>query len=321
MEYRMLGSTGAKVSAICLGAMMFGDPADQAESHRILDTAREAGVNFVDTANVYTKQRSEAIVGEWFAQGGGRREETFLATKVHGRVGPGPNGAGNHRYHVVRQVDASLKRLRTDYIDLYYFHRPEPETPIEEQVGVMQDLARQGKIVYYGTSHYPSWMIMQGMWVAHERGGPAWVADQPRYSLVDRAIEQDVVPFAAATGYGLVPHSPLAGGFLTGKYQRNQEPPAQSRGARREDWLSGMTNEHWAVERRLREVAQQVGCTPGQAAIAWVLSRPFVNATIIGPRTLEQLQDNLAAAEVHLPDEARDALTEASLFAARMPRT
>ncbi len=202
---------------------MFGDPADEDESHRILDAAREAEINFVDTANVYAKQRSEEILGRWFAQGGGRREETFLATKVHGRVAPGPNGAGNHRYHVVRQVEESLRRLQTDRIDLYYFHRPEPETPLAEQVGVMQDLVRQGKIVYFGTSHYPSWQILQGLWEAQKLGGPAWVADQPRYSLIDRAIEQDVVPFAQATGYGLVPHSPLGGGFLTGKYNRGSK--------------------------------------------------------------------------------------------------
>lgn len=321
MEYRTLGSTGAKVSAICLGAMMFGDPATPEESHRILDAAREAGVNFVDTANVYTKQRSEEIVGQWFAQGGGRRDETFLATKVHGRVAPGPNGAGNHRYHVVRQVEASLRRLQTDRLDLYYYHRPEPETPVAEQIGVMQDLVRQGKVVYFGTSHYPAWMIVKGMWAAERLGGPSWVADQPRYSLTDRSIEQDVVPFAQEVGYGLVPHSPLAGGFLTGKYRRGGDAPAESRASRRPDWLSGMTDQHWALAERLQEVAQTAGCTPDQAAIAWVLARPFIASTIIGPRTLEQFQDNLGATEVHLDQEALDALTQASDFAAKSPRT
>ena len=225
MEYRVLGRTGARVSALCLGAWMFGDPTDAAESMRILDEARAAGVNFVDTANVYARQRSEEILGGLVRPGGGRREETFLATKVHGRVAPGPNGAGNHRYHVLQQVEASLRRLRSDRIDLYYFHRPDPQTPVAEQVGVMQDLVRQGKIVHFGTSHYPAWMILQGMWEASRLGGPAWVADQPRYSLADRSIEADVVPFAQALGYGLVPHSPLAGGFLTGKYRRGAAPP------------------------------------------------------------------------------------------------
>jgi aryl-alcohol dehydrogenase-like predicted oxidoreductase len=317
MEHRVLG---AKVSPLCLGAMMFGDPADRAESHRILDTARDAGITFVDTANVYTHQRSEAIIGEWFAQGGGRREETFLATKVHGRVAPGPNGQGNHRFHVVRQVEESLRRLCTDRIDLYYFHRPEPETPITEQVGVMQDLVQQGKIVYFGTSHYPAWQIMQGMWAAKERGGPAWVADQPRYSLVDRAIEQAVVPLAQATGYALVPHSPLAGGFLTGKYTRGGAVPPDSRGARRAHWLDAMTEQQWAVEACLRETAQAAGCSPGQAAIAWVLTRPFVTSAIVGPRTLDQLNDNLGALDVALAAEAVQALTDVSEFAARLAR-
>ncbi len=184
----------------------------------------------------------------------------------------------------------------------------------------MQDLVRQGKVMYFGTSHYPSWMILQGMWDAQKLGGPAWVADQPRYSLVDRSIEQDVVPFAQANGYGLVPHSPLAGGFLTGKYERGATVPEDSRASRRADWLKGMTDEHWSVEGALREVAAQAGCTPGQAAIAWVLTRPFVSATIIGPRTLEQLRDNLGALDVKLPEEAVQSLTDASDFAARLPR-
>jgi aryl-alcohol dehydrogenase-like predicted oxidoreductase len=321
MEYRTLGRTGARVSALCLGAWMFGDRADAAESERILDESRAAGINFVDTANVYAGQRSEEILGNWFAAGDGRREDTFLATKVHGRVAPGPNGAGNHRYHVVRQVEASLRRLQTDRIDLYYFHRPDPETPVAEQVGVMQDLVRQGKVVHYGTSHYPAWMILQGMWDAARLSGPAWVADQPRYSLVDRAIEPDVVPFAQETGYGLVPHSPLAGGFLTGKYRRGEAAPGDSRGARREGFLDERSDEAWALLDRLTEVAREAGCTPGQAAIAWVLTRPFVDSTIIGPRSVEQFRDNLGAQDVTLPAEAVAALDGASEFATRLPRT
>jgi aryl-alcohol dehydrogenase-like predicted oxidoreductase len=218
-------------------------------------------------------------------------------------------------------VEASLRRLRSDRIDLYYFHRPDPETPVAEQVGVMQDLVRQGTIVHFGTSHYPAWMILQGMWEASRLAGPAWVADQPRYSLADRSIEADVVPFAQALGYGLVPHSPLAGGFLTGKYRRGEAPPADSRGSRREGFLEGRTEEEWALLDRLVEAAREAGCTPGQAAIAWVLTRPFVDATIIGPRTVEQLRDNLVAQDVRLSPEAVQALDEASAFATRLPRS
>jgi aryl-alcohol dehydrogenase-like predicted oxidoreductase len=319
MEYRVLGTTGAKVSRLCLGAWMFGDPTDEAESHRILDAAREAGVNFVDTANVYARGRSEEIIGRWFAQGGGRREETFLATKVHRAVAPGPNGGGNHRHTVLLRVDESLRRLQTDHIDLYYFHRPDPDTPIAEQVGVMQDLVRAGKVRYYGTSHYPSWMILQGMWDAEKRGGPPWVADQPRYSLLDRAIEQDIVPFCRATGYALVPHSPLAGGLLTGKYRRGAPPPEGSRATRSAGLLDGLTDAHWALLERLETIAGQAGCTPSQAAIAWVLTRPFVTASIIGPRTLAQCHDNLGALSVRLPPEAVRALDDASAFATGIP--
>jgi aryl-alcohol dehydrogenase-like predicted oxidoreductase len=321
MEYRVLGRTGAKISALCLGAWMFGDPADQPESLRILEAAREAGVNFVDTANVYARQRSEAIIGEWFASGGGRRDETFLATKVNRPVAPGPNGGGNHRHSVMLRVEESLRRLKTDHIDLYYFHRPDPETAIAEQVGVMQDLVRQGKLRYFGTSHFASWQILQGLWDAERLGGPGWVAEQPSYSLINRAVEQDVVPFCQASGVALVPHTPLAGGFLTGKYRRDAVPPEGSRAARGQNLLASKGDAHWALLETLERVASDAGCTPSQAAIAWVLTRPFIAATIIGPRTVDQLRDNLAAAEVQLSAESVAALDEASDFAVRLPRT
>jgi aryl-alcohol dehydrogenase-like predicted oxidoreductase len=312
MEYRSLGRTGAQVSTVCLGAMMFGDAADEAESHRILDEARAAGVNFVDTSNNYARQASETIIGRWFAQGGGRREETFLATKVHRTVGPGPNGGGNHRYTVLLRVEESLRRLQTDRIDLYYFHRPDPGTPLEEQIGVMQDLVRAGKVRYYGTSHYPSWMLVQGQWQAARLAGPAWVADQPSYSLIERAIEREVVPLALDTGYGLVPHSPLGGGLLTGKYRRGEAPPANTRGAAREGFLERMSDAHWALVEQLSGDARELGCTPAQLAIAWVLGRPGITASIIGPRSVDQLRDNLGAAEVVVPLEVQQELAAAS---------
>ena len=304
MDYRILGRSGARVSTICLGTMNFGDAADEAESHRILDAAREAGINFTDTANNYTQQRSETIIGRWFAQGGGRREETLLATKVHRTVGPGPNGGGNHRYTVMLRVEESLRRLQTDHIDLYYFHRPDPLAPVVEQVAVMQDLVRQGKVRYFATSHYPAWMILQGMWDAEKLGGPAWVADQPEYSLVAREIEGDLVPFCLATGYGLVPHSPLAGGFLTGKYKRGEPPPPNTRGEVRPALASNRTDAEWSALDRLSTAASDAGCSTAQAAIAWVLAQPAVTSTIIGPRSVEQLRDNIAAMDVRLLPEA-----------------
>lgn len=318
MDYRILGRTGARVSTICLGAMMFGDAADEPESHRILDEARAAGVNFVDTSNNYAKQASETCIGRWFAQGGGRREETFLATKVYRTVAPGPNGGGNHRYTVLQRVEESLSRLQTDRIDLYYFHRPDPQTPLEEQIGVMQDLVRAGKVRYYGTSHYPSWMVVQGIGHASRLGGPPWAADQPSYSLIERDIEQEVVPMAIDTGYGLVPHSPLGGGLLTGKYKRGEPPPAGTRGAQRDQFLDRMSDDHWTLVDRLTAYAGELGCTPAQLAIAWVLARPGITASIIGPRSAAQLRDNLGAAAVVVPPAAMKDLTAASDCALRL---
>lgn len=319
MEYRKLGPTGVKVSSICLGAMMFGGPADEAESVRMINRALEAGVNFVDTANVYTQTRSEEIVGRALR---GRRDEVVLATKVHGVVAKGPNGGGNSRYHIMQQVDNSLRRLQTDHIDLYYLHRPDPDTSIEEEVEAMSDLVRQGKVRHFGTSHYAAWQICRGLWHSEVAKLARWVVDQPRYSLIDRAIEQDVVPFCKATGFGLVPHSPLAGGFLTGKYQPGQAPPADSRGARTPDRFAATRDErNFAVLQQVSKIAREHGCSEGQVAIAWVLAKPFISSTIVGPRTLAQVEDNLGAADLKLAVEEMAALDEASAYAAALPRT
>lgn len=319
MHYRKLGPSGAKVSVICLGNMNFGGATDEAEGIRIVHRAMEAGVNFIDTANVYNRGRSEEITGRALADG--RRQRVVLATKVHGKMGDGPNEQGNHRVHLFQQVEASLRRLNTDYIDLYYLHRPDPDTGIEEEVRAMDDLVRQGKIRFYATSHYAAWQIALGQAYADRVGAHAWIADQPRYSLVDRAIEQDVVPYCRHSGYGLVPHSPLAGGFLTGKYQRGGEPEAGTRGARSPQFLAQRSDGHWSLLDQVKAVAAAHGATPGQVAIAWVISRPWLSATIIGPRSLEQVEDNLAAADLTLSPEELASLEDASTFAAQMPRT
>jgi len=299
--------------------MMFGGPADEAESARMISRALDAGINFVDTANVYTQTRSEEIVGKALK---GRRDEVVLATKVHGNVGTGPNGGGNSRYHITQQVENSLRRLQTDHIDLYYLHRPDPDTPIEEEVEAMSDLVRQGKVRYYGTSHYAAWQICRGLWYAGVAKLARWVVDQPRYSLIDRSIEQDIVPFCKATGYGLVPHSPLAGGFLTGKYQPGQNAPADSRGARSPDRFAAVRDErNFTVVDQASKIARERGCSVGQVAIAWVLAKPFISSTIVGPRTLAQLEDNLGAAEITLTSDEVTALDEVSAYAAAIPRT
>ena len=318
MEYRKLGATGVKVSPICLGAMMFGGPADEAASVEMINHALEAGVNFIDTANVYTQTRSEEIVGRALK---GRRHEVVLATKVHGIVAPGPNGGGNSRYHIMQQVENSLRRLQTDHIDLYYLHRPDPDTSLEEEIETLSDLVRQGKVRYFGTSHYAGWQICRGLWYADSAKLAHWVVDQPRYSLIDRAIEADVVPFCQATGYGLVPHSPLAGGFLTGKYQAGQAPPNDSRFARQPERFKALEDErNLAVLDVVNTLAREHNCSVAQVAIAWVIAKPFISSTIIGPRTVAQTDDNLAAAEVKLSPDEIAALDDVSAYAAALPR-
>ncbi len=317
MRYRTLGRTGVQVSPICLGTMIFGDPVSATDGHLLLDAALDAGINFIDTANVYTAQRSEQIIGDWLARDRGHRHRIVLATKVHHAVGPGPNAHGNHRLAVLNQVEGSLRRLRTDHIDVYYFHRPDPSTPLDEQIAVMQDLITQGKVRYFGTSHFPAWMIAMGL-----RGtgkGPTWSVEQPYYSLLDRAVEQDIVPFAQAVGHALVPHSPLAGGFLTGKYQRRCAAPVDSRATRRRGWIEGLQDADWDVLTCLCEQARLLNCDPSQLAIAWLLDRPCVASVAIGPRTIDQLQSYVAAADLVVPPASAKVLSDTSLFAAQKP--
>jgi aryl-alcohol dehydrogenase-like predicted oxidoreductase len=320
VEYRKLGSTGMMVSSLCLGTMMFGSPTEESESIAMVHRALDAGVNFVDTANVYARTRSEEIVGKALL---GRRHEVVLATKVRFAVAPGPNGSGNSRYHIMREVENSLRRLQTDHVDVYFLHKPDPVTSIEEEVETMSDLVRQGKIRYFGTSHYSAWQICRGLWYADVAKLARWVVDQPRYSLIDRAIEADVVPFCQAMGYGLVNHSPLAGGFLTGKYLRERSAPVDSRVGRTGDpWIQAWMRDerNWAVLDGVMSIARARGCSPSQIALAWAAAKPFISSAIVGPRTIEQLEDNLGAADVRLSAEETDALDEASDFATRIPR-
>ena len=293
MEYRYLGKTGVQVSELCLGVMTFGGRTDEAEGKRIVHRALEAGINFVDTANVYNQGRSEEITGKALE---GVRDQVFLATKVHGKMGDRPNDTGNSRYHIIRQVEASLKRLRTDHIDLYYLHRPDPSTAVEEEIRAMDDLVRQGKILYAGTSHYQAWVLTKALSYAAQAGLAPFVADQPRYNVANRQIEAEFLPFCRDSGYGVVPHSPLFGGVLTGKYQRGQAPPPDSRaGQPNNNMADRLTETSYAVVDGVGAVAQARGKSISQVAIQWTLANPLVNSIIIGPRTLEQLEDNLGA--------------------------
>jgi aryl-alcohol dehydrogenase-like predicted oxidoreductase len=301
MEYRYLGKTGVQVSELCLGVMTFGGRTDEAEGARIVHRALEAGINFVDTANVYNQGRSEEITGRALE---GVRDQIFLATKVHGKMGERPNDSGNSRYHIARQVEASLKRLRTDRIDLYYLHRPDANTAVEEEIRAMDDLVRQGKILYAGTSHYPAWVLAKALNYAAQAGLTPFVADQPRYNVASRQIEAEFLPFCKDSGYGVVPHSPLFGGVLTGKYARGQAPPLDSRaGQPGSNMAERLTEASYTVVDGVGAMAQARGKSISQVAIQWTLANPLINSIIIGPRTLEQLEDNLGASGWRLAPE------------------
>lgn len=305
MEYRPLGHTGTKVSPLCLGAMMFGPRGnpDQADCVRIIHRALDAGINFVDTANVYSNGESERIVGEALRD---RREEVVLATKVHGVMGPGPNDRGNSRKHIMRQVEESLRRLRTDYIDLYQIHRPDPETPIEETLRALDDLVHQGKVRYLGSSTFPAWELVESYWVAQRFNLARFWCEQPPYSIFTRAIERDVLPVCERYGTGVIPWSPLNRGWLAGKYRQGRQIDPESRVGRNDPFIdrpeSDSGRRKLALVEELLPMAEEIGATLAQYAVAWTLTNPIVTAPIIGPRTMEQLEGLLPALEVRIPD-------------------
>ncbi len=300
MEYRLLGRTGVRVSPLCLGCMNFGGRASEEDGIRIIHAAIDGGINFVDTANVYSRGVSETITGKALA--GGKRERVFLATKVHGKMGDGPNDHGNHRQHIFQQVDASLRRLQTDYIDLYQIHRPQPDTPIDETLDALNDLVRAGKVRYIGSSTFPAWQLVEALWVADRRHFARFICEQPPYHLFDRRIENEVLPVCRKYGTAVIPWSPLAGGWLSGKYRKGQPLPEVGRHVKQ---LTEKADDP-AVRRRLDTVerlvplAQEVGCTLSQLALAWNVAQSGITSPIIGPRTMEQLEDNLGALEVTL---------------------
>jgi aryl-alcohol dehydrogenase-like predicted oxidoreductase len=309
MEYRTLGRTGVKVSPLCLGAMMFGgwgNP-DHDESIRIIHRALDAGINFVDTADVYSRGESEEIVGKALA--GGRRDNVVLATKVHGTMGEDPNEFGNSRRWITKEVDNSLRRLKTDWIDLYQIHRPEPDTDIDETLGALSDLVHAGKVRYIGSSTFPASQIVEAQWAAARRGRERFVCEQPPYSILVRGVEADVLPTCQRHGMGVIPWSPLAGGWLSGRYRKGAEVPTSHRAERipqRYDLsLPGNQRKLEAVE-ALAVVAQDAGITLIELALAFVISHPAVTAAIIGPRTMEHLESQLSAADVELSDEVLD---------------
>jgi aryl-alcohol dehydrogenase-like predicted oxidoreductase len=311
MTQRILGRTGLRVSPLTLGAMMFGGRAGPEESFEIVDRAIDAGINFIDTANVYNQGRSEELVGDALRRNG-HRHHIVLATKVHGNMHPGdsldPNQAGNSRRQIIEQCDASLKRLKTDWIDLYQIHRPEPGCPIDETLRALDDLVRTGKVRYIGASTFAAWQLIESLWVAKEYGLNRFVSEQPPYNLLDRRIERELIPAATSYGFAIIPWSPLAGGFLSGKYKRTGQQP-EGRFADgthiRAAALLGSSRAFDAVE-ALEGLAREKEIPVSQLALAWTVQQPGITSPIIGPRTREQLDDNLKALEVKITDRDRE---------------
>jgi len=313
MDYRTLGRTGVEVSPLCLGAMMFGDwgNKDHDESVRIIHRALDAGINFIDTADVYSRGESETIVGKALA--GGRRDDVVLATKVHGRMGDDPNQFGNSRRWIVREVEASLKRLNTDWIDLYQIHRPEPDTDIDETLGALSDLVHQGKVRYIGSSTFPPSQIVEAQWVARDRGRERFVCEQPPYSLLVRGVENDVLPTCRRYGMGVIPWGPLAGGWLSGRWRKGQEPPQSTRAERipgRYDLSVPGNQRKLEAAEQLAQLAEEAGMSLIHLGLAFVINHPAVTAAIIGPRTMEHLESQLGAADVTLDAAILDRIDE-----------
>jgi aryl-alcohol dehydrogenase-like predicted oxidoreductase len=302
MEYRNLGRTGLKVSRLCLGTMNFGPQTNEQDSFAIMDKALEMGINFFDTANVYGWKLGEGvteqIIGRWFVQGGGRRESVVIATKVFGRMGEKPNERRLSAFHIRRACEDSLRRLQTDYIDLYQMHHVDRETPWEEIWQAMENLVRDGKVLYIGSSNFAGWHIAQAQAEAKARGFMGLVSEQSLYSLRDRMIELEVIPACRAFGLGLIPWSPLAGGLLGGVLQKITEGRRMS-----EDMQKEIEKYHTQIV-SYETFCSELGEKPADVALAWMLQNPVVTAPIIGPRTIAQLEGNLHSLDVVLTEES-----------------
>jgi len=309
MEHRVLGRTGTKVSPLCLGAMMFGawGETDHDECIRIIHRALDAGINFIDTADVYSRGESEEIVGKALANG--RRDNVVLATKVHGTMGDDPNEFGNSRRWIVREVENSLRRLGTDWIDLYQIHRPEEETDIDETLGALTDLVRAGKLRYIGSSTFPASRIVEAQWVAERRVRERFVCEQPPYSILVRGIEEDVLPTCRRHGMGVIAWSPLAGGWLSGRWRKGADDLKSRRSAmlpQRYDLSIPANQRKLEAAEALAQLAEETGISLIHLALAFVIRHPAVTAAIIGPRTMEHLESQLGAADVELSADVLD---------------
>ena len=316
MEYTTLGASGLQVSRPCLGAMMFGHgpdaPTCEPDSRRIIDAYLESGGNFIDTANIYTGGESEEVVGRAIKA---RRDDVVLATKGYGPIGTGPNTTGLSRKYLPRALEASLRRLDTDYIDLYQCHRPDSGTPISETMATLHGFVQSGKVRYLGCSNWSGSQIVEGQWAARDFGGTPLISLQPRYSLNARRIEDDILPACQRQGLGTMIYSPLGGGVLTGKYKPGQPAPEGSRAARGGFWTRMLDDQSVELAVEVGKVAAEIGATSAAVALAWVLSRRGVTTVIIGPRTFEQYEQNMAGFDLELDPALIKRLSDASRWA------
>jgi aryl-alcohol dehydrogenase-like predicted oxidoreductase len=305
VRYRRLGSTGLQVSVVGLGGNNFGRVCDAEQTARVVHAALECGINFFDTADSYGGGQSEEFLGQALR---GHREEVIIATKVGWELGPGPNQRGASRARILRGIERSLRRLQTDYVDLYQIHRWDPETPLEETLDALNDLVRQGKVRYIGCSNFAAWQLVWSLWISDRNGWARFATVQPEYSLLNRTVERELLPACASLGVGVIPYFPLAGGLLTGKYREGEPAPPGTRFAQLEHMRSRFaTPRNFAVVRRLEEWARRRGHELAQVALAWLLHRPAVCTVIAGATRPEQVSANARAAEVQLsPEEVEE---------------
>ncbi len=309
MDYRLLGRTGVRVSPLCLGTMNFGGVTNEEDSIRIIHAALDAGINFIDTANTYNNGQSEVAVGKALRD---RRDRVVLATKVHFKVGDGPNDGGNSRLHILKACDDSLRRLQTDHIDLYQIHRPNMEIPVDETLSALTDLVRAGKVRYIGCSTHPAWLVMEALAISERLYLARYVSEQPPYNLLDRRIENELIPLALRYQLAIIPWAPLAQGVLAGRYQPDRPYAADSRAGRLPGsmYAERVTRRGVEAGARFAELAGQTGKTPGQLALTWCKDQPGITAPIVGPRTLEQLQELLPVLDMALSANERAACDE-----------
>lgn len=307
MQYRSLGRTGVQVSALCLGCMNFGDDCSEEDSVQMMRRAIGDGVNFFDTADVYSRGVSETIVGKALA--GEWRDKVFLATKVYNKMADDdPNAWGSHRYHIIKGCEDSLRRLGTDHIDLYQMHRPKGSIPIDETLRALDDLIRQGKVRYIGTSTFGAWQVVESLWASKELGLNRFVCEQPPYNLLDRRIERELLPMCRTYGIATIPWAPIAGGLLTGKYRVGETRPDGARYATRSAPFNRDNDTALASVEKYLAFCSERGHNPTHFAVAWCLAQPGVTAPIIGPKTMAQYEDYLKALEIRITEEDTEAI-------------